>query len=140
MKKLTQTFDYLFYCTYHFMMKIRKTEDRVDDVVWIFSGFFSIPLFGIIFQLWGYFFENKVVNTRPNFSYLGALALILAFGSIYITDKYFTNNAKYKAILIQYGKYPSKKDLITGFLFFCFCVGIVGVVAIAMFLFMKLTH
>ena len=44
------------------MMKIRKTKDRVDDVTWIFSGFFSFPLFGFIFQIWGYLFEKGLLN------------------------------------------------------------------------------
>lgn len=122
------------------MMKIRKTKDRVDDVTWIFSGFFSFPLFGFIFQIWGYLFEKGLLKTRPIFSYLGGLALVLAFGSIYFTDKYFTKNDRYKEILVRFGKIPTKRNLITGFLFFCFCAGIVGIVAIGMFLFMKLTH
>ena len=105
MKKVAQYFDYLFYCTYHFMMKIRKTKDRVDDVTMLLSLLISAPLFGFIFQLWGYLFERKLLETRPSLPLLNILILILVFLSSSLTDNYFTRNERHKKIFKNFLKF-----------------------------------
>jgi hypothetical protein len=140
MKKIAYYFDYLFYCTYNFLMKIRKTNDRVDDVVWAFSGLITIPIFSSFFMIWGLLFKNKILDIKPNLKFLSIIAFALAFSSLFVIDKYFTYNSRYKKIINDFGKIPSKKELTIGFIFFSICTGMIGIVALTMFLFMKVTH
>lgn len=140
MKKEKQYFDYLFYCTYQFMVKIKNSRDRVDDVVFLLSTLFSFPLFGIVILLRGFFFEKGYTATKLPHSAMSIIAIILVFGSMYFTDKYFTKDDRHQKIITFYGVKPTKKHIIIGFFFFTFCVSMVGVVALGMFLFMKITH
>ena len=140
MKKEKQYFDYLFYCTYQFMLKMKNSTDRADDVAFLFSTLFSFPLFGIVILLRGFFFEKGYTETKLPYSAMSVIAIILVFGSMYFTDKYFTKDDRHQKIIALYGAKPTKKQIVIGIFFFIFCVSMVGIVAIGMFLFMKITH
>lgn len=114
MRYFSRLYDYLFYCTYHFLSKVRKTSDREDDVTWAFSLLWIIVLFALTMQVIRFLYFENLISWRPTIPFFFGLAVGLTAICMYLNHLIFIHKDRYKQILTFYGKDPSRKDIVIG--------------------------
>lgn len=118
MKRLFKFYDYLFYCTYHFLNKIRKNGEREDDVVWVFSGFLTFIGIILVLEVFRLLIFTQVIHWRPPVPLMMIIALGLVALTMYLNRRYFLKENRFLFILEEYGPEPSYKHIIVGVISF----------------------